>query len=239
MKKGALTFLYIFTIMMICFGMVSRAVSENSVAVVKTASVSVQTIQGIEYTKCLPSESIHSDGVSNFVYIVDEVSSLTGTDLSARKLIVSLIAQNQKFVALNEISITRDQRVIAQSDRMLSENVRIRIASPSESITEVGVSDADTNSQKRDLLSTLEFFAVLSVLLIVFIAILARFIYSESSSFIQKLLLSFVIATCCIGATVVFTGILSEYNTFFPTKWSSAGEWETFFAYFSQIEDKL
>jgi hypothetical protein len=107
--------------------MVSHAVSEFSVANVRTASVSSQTIANEEFAKCLPIESIHNDGLRSYVYVVTEVSSLTGSELGVQRLYVTILGQNQTYVALDDVSITRDQQVVIKSDRMISESSRIRI----------------------------------------------------------------------------------------------------------------
>jgi hypothetical protein len=79
------------------------------------------------YLKCLPAESIYLEGSRSYVYVVTEVSSLTGTELGVQKVYVAVLDSDQVIVALDDSSVTREQMVVVRSDRVISEDTRVRI----------------------------------------------------------------------------------------------------------------
>jgi hypothetical protein len=85
-------------------------------------------VASAEYQKCLPAESIYAEGSQYYVYVVTEVSSLTGTELGVQKVYVTVLDSNQVVTAVEDSSVSAEQRVVVQSDRILNQDTRVRIA---------------------------------------------------------------------------------------------------------------
>jgi hypothetical protein len=86
-------------------------------------------VASTDYMRCLPVESIYLEGSGrSYVYVVTEVSSLVGTELGVEKVYVAILDSNRVIVALDDASVTREQMVVVRSDRVISEDTRVRIA---------------------------------------------------------------------------------------------------------------
>ena len=92
------------------------------------SSVQIEIVTAsADYRKCLPAESIYIEGSRAFVYVVCEVPSLTGTELGVQKVYVTVLDSSQFVVAVDDSSVTREQMVVVQSDRVINEDTRVRI----------------------------------------------------------------------------------------------------------------
>lgn len=80
------------------------------------------------YNLCIPAEALHSDnnGTRFYVYVVDEREGILGTELCALARYVKVLDQNDKYAALEEGCIGKDEMVIIWSDKDFEDNSVIR-----------------------------------------------------------------------------------------------------------------
>lgn len=64
-----------------------------------------------------------------YVLVIDEVDSVMGTELRARKVTVTVLEQNESYAALAEGAISSQQEVIISSDKGVDDGSRVRLAS--------------------------------------------------------------------------------------------------------------
>ncbi len=59
--------------------------------------------------------------------MTEEISTVLGTELTARRVNVNVLDKNTEYAALEEGGITTDQNVIVGSDRSLEADARVRL----------------------------------------------------------------------------------------------------------------
>ena len=79
------------------------------------------------YPLCVPIGAVNEDSKEKFVYVLQETDSVLGTELTVRKVAVKILDKNESYAALEEGSISSDQKIITGSDKNLSEGSRVRL----------------------------------------------------------------------------------------------------------------
>lgn len=79
------------------------------------------------YNCCVPLSSLYVDGNQYYVLVTEEISTVLGTELTARRVNVNVLDKNTEYAALEEGGITTDQNVIVGSDRSLEADARVRL----------------------------------------------------------------------------------------------------------------
>lgn len=79
------------------------------------------------YPLCVPISAVNEDSKEKFVYVLQETDSVLGTELTVRKVAVKILDKNESYAALEEGSISSDQKIITGSDKNLSEGSRVRL----------------------------------------------------------------------------------------------------------------
>lgn len=79
------------------------------------------------YDCCIPIQALYEENGKYFVYVTEESSSVLGTELTARRVDVTVLDKNETNAALQQGSLGSDQKVIVSSDKMISNGSRIRI----------------------------------------------------------------------------------------------------------------
>lgn len=80
------------------------------------------------YQSCLPLSAIHYDSSQAYVLVAEESETVLGTELTARRVDVTIEDKNEQYAALQEGVLTSEQRVIQNSDRSVEPGGRIRLA---------------------------------------------------------------------------------------------------------------
>lgn len=82
------------------------------------------------YSICVPLSALYLDEKNMpYVLVIDEVDSVMGTELRARKVTVTVLEQNESYAALAEGAISSQQEVIISSDKGVDDGSRVRLAS--------------------------------------------------------------------------------------------------------------
>ena len=90
-----------------------------------SATVEIKLNAG-QYEQCLPATAIQTDSSGMFVYLVEEQSTLLGTQNVLIRLPVTVVAQGDGMVA---VSGSISGQVVTGADKPLSEGAWVRVAS--------------------------------------------------------------------------------------------------------------
>ena len=78
------------------------------------------------YGCCIPVDALHSDSGSSYVLIVEEQATILGTELTARRRKVKTLGQDEQYAALEEGSLTEEEKFVAVSDKEVKDRDRVR-----------------------------------------------------------------------------------------------------------------
>lgn len=80
------------------------------------------------YPVCIPLSALHLDEKNQvYVLVTDEVDSIMGKEVKARKVGVTVLEKNEAYAALAEGTITAQQEIIVSSDKAVDDGSRVRI----------------------------------------------------------------------------------------------------------------
>lgn len=79
------------------------------------------------FSACIPISALHEENGKIYVYVTDQVKTILGEQLVARKLEVSVQDKNISVAALGNDSVSDTQQVIIECDRELSNGSRVRL----------------------------------------------------------------------------------------------------------------
>lgn len=129
MKRRATGALVAFLVVMLCFGMLSRAVESAGIALVATAEPRAMSIEGEAWETCVPATAVHQDEHrQSYVLVVEERAGFLGDELVARRVDVGVLTADANFAALGSGAIGSRQQVIVRADRDVGDGDRVRCA---------------------------------------------------------------------------------------------------------------
>ena len=80
------------------------------------------------YSACVPVQALYQgDQNQYYVLIVQEQETVLGTQLTAKRMDVTVLDKNDSYAALSEDSLGADENVIVESDRVLEDGSRVRL----------------------------------------------------------------------------------------------------------------
>lgn len=100
---------------------------EDTLEMGTAASMEIKRSSGT-YQSCLPLSAIHYDSSQAYVLVAEESQTVLGTELTARRVDVTVEDKNEQYAALKEGVLTPEQKVIQSSDRSVEPGGRIRLA---------------------------------------------------------------------------------------------------------------
>ena len=80
------------------------------------------------YQSCLPLSAIHYDNNQAYVLVAEESETVLGSEMTARRVDVTIEDKNEQYAALQEGVLTSEQKVVKGSDRSVEPGGRIRLA---------------------------------------------------------------------------------------------------------------
>lgn len=101
--------------------------SADTLEVGMAATMEVSRKSGT-YQLCLPLSAIHYDNNQAYVLVTEESETVLGSELTARRVDVTVEDKNEQYAALQEGILTPEQKVIQSSDRSVEPGGRIRLA---------------------------------------------------------------------------------------------------------------
>lgn len=80
------------------------------------------------YQTCIPLSAVHYDNNQAYVLVAEESETVLGTELTARRVDVTVEDKNEQYAALQEGVLTPEQKVVRGADRSVEPGGRIRLA---------------------------------------------------------------------------------------------------------------
>lgn len=99
---------------------------DAGVAQGKTEAIMELNVTSEIYDYVIPRQALHSDGDTNFIYIIEESAGILGTQLTARRLVVRLLDQNEDRAAIAEDILQSDMMIVTDSDKALENGIVVR-----------------------------------------------------------------------------------------------------------------
>lgn len=90
----------------------------------------VASKQSQSYPLTLPTSALHIDQGRHFVYVLEEVETVLGTELATQRVDVELLEQSQLYAAVESPILGMDAQVVTDSDSYVSAGDRVRLREP-------------------------------------------------------------------------------------------------------------
>lgn len=98
------------------------------------ASIDIGTTVTLELTKksdtynmCVPTQAIHTDGNTDYIFVVKEVDTVLGDELQAERIDVKILEKNEQYAALTAETVTTQSKIVVSSNRSIESGDRIRL----------------------------------------------------------------------------------------------------------------
>ena len=104
---------------------ITGRIGDPQVEIGELGSLEIQKTTG-KYECCIPVDALHSDGGSGYVLIVEEQATILGTELTARKRKVKVLDQDEQYAALEDGSLTEEEKFVASSNQEVEDRERVR-----------------------------------------------------------------------------------------------------------------
>lgn len=76
---------------------------------------------------CVPLETLHYDNQQAYVLVAEESQTVLGTEMTARRVDVTVLDKNEKYAAIQDGDLTPEQKLVQSSDRSVEPGGRIRL----------------------------------------------------------------------------------------------------------------
>ena len=81
------------------------------------------------YDLVIPRSALHQDSVVYFVYVLEQVEGILGTEYRPRKETVTLLEKNAEYAAIRSSAIDGETEIIMGSNKEFSEETAVRVVS--------------------------------------------------------------------------------------------------------------
>jgi multidrug resistance efflux pump len=92
----------------------------------KTATLEVEKVSE-PYSLCVPIEAVHQEENKKYILTVKESSTILGTQLEVERIDVTVLNSNSTLAALEEGSVTKEQKIISASSKEVNTGDRVRL----------------------------------------------------------------------------------------------------------------
>lgn len=99
----------------------------SDVLEIGTAAEMEITKKSEAYSCCIPLSALHYDDQQAYVLIEEESKTVLGSELTARRVDVTVLDKNNQYAALEDGVLTSDQKIISGSDKVVEPGGRIRL----------------------------------------------------------------------------------------------------------------
>lgn len=127
MKRAAASALFALFVVMACFGMLSRAVEANGIAVVTTTTPEMTADDQGNRTTRIPLEALRWDEDGQpYVLTAEEQPGPLGNELTACRKNVAVQGGDELFAVLEDGELSPDQELVTRATREVADGDRIR-----------------------------------------------------------------------------------------------------------------
>lgn len=105
---------------------ISIKLPDDSLSIGETIEFTISKDAG-PFKSCIPLSALHEGNGETYVYVIDSQNSVLGEVWVARRVDVAVKDKNQSLAALEDGSISSDQKIIIDSDREISDGSRVRL----------------------------------------------------------------------------------------------------------------
>ena len=91
------------------------------------SGAAVQSAAQTAYPLCVPLGAVQADGPQRYVFAIEERAGFLGRETVARRVNVTALAADERFVALAGGALSSQQSVVSASTRPLVDGDRIRV----------------------------------------------------------------------------------------------------------------
>lgn len=81
------------------------------------------------YDMVIPRRALYQDNSLYYVYVLEQVEGILGTEYRPRKEIVTLLEQNGEYAAIRSSSVDAETEIIMSSNKEISEETAVRVVS--------------------------------------------------------------------------------------------------------------
>lgn len=78
------------------------------------------------YDFVIPRQALHNDGVTNYIYILEEKAGILGNEIIVRRLVVRLLDQNEDRAAIAEDILQSNMMIVTDSDKALENGSAVK-----------------------------------------------------------------------------------------------------------------
>ncbi|MCM1111920.1 MAG: hypothetical protein NC399_01560 [Muribaculum sp.] len=79
------------------------------------------------YETVIPDSALYRDSFSAWVYTVEEVEGILGTEHRIRRMPVTVLEENGQYAAVTGAGLTQESRIVERSNQELAENAAVRV----------------------------------------------------------------------------------------------------------------
>lgn len=105
---------------------ISVTVPEGTFSIGESVDFTVSKKSG-PYHSCIPLSGLYAENNQNYVYVIDTENTVLGEVLTARRVDVKVLDKNERTAALEEGSLSSDQKIIVGSSRLIEDGSRVRL----------------------------------------------------------------------------------------------------------------
>lgn len=105
---------------------ISVKVPESTLSVGESAEFTITKDNG-PYKCCVPLSAVYGEEGREYVYVLDSRDSVLGEVMVVRKVDIMVKEKNEIYAALQEGTLSSDQRVVTEADRELEDGSRVRL----------------------------------------------------------------------------------------------------------------
>lgn len=106
---------------------ITAKMPECEIEIGQTGELSLSSEMG-RYACCVPLAALHTENDVDYVYLCEEQETILGTELIAKKMKVKVLEKDEAYAALEDGSLTNEEKFIAESDREIKDRARVRMA---------------------------------------------------------------------------------------------------------------
>ena len=77
--------------------------------------------------RSIPASAFYEEMGSGYVYVIEEVEGILGTEYRTRKVSVSVLERNGSDVAISSAALGVDSEIIERSNKEFEENAAVRV----------------------------------------------------------------------------------------------------------------